>query len=146
MASYAFLFVGPNIFLSTLFSNSLCLQSLRDQVSHQCRILAYFVCACFERANGKTPPLTCIEGTAMSVHSSRLWHTVVSLCPHRNFGTVARLYGQLRAKALMPLFRYQPPTFPLQCDISAGAIINGLVLFSPPIDRPLHFHPHNIMN
>ena len=137
MASYAFLFLGSNIFLSTLFSNSLCLQSLRDHVSHQSRrTFAYFVCACFETANRQTPPLTCIEDADVSVHSSSLWHTFVSLCPHRNFGTVARLYGQLRAKTLMPLFRYQPPTFPLQCYISAGAIINGLVLFSPPIDSP----------
>jgi hypothetical protein len=46
----------------------------------------------------------------------------------------------------MPLFRYQPPTIPLHCDISAAAIINGLALFSPPNAGPHHFHPHNFMN
>ena len=132
MASYAFLLLGPNIFLCTLFSNSLCLQPMRDQVSHKCRrTFAYFVCACFETANGKTPPLTCIEGTDVSVHSSSLWHAFVSLCPHRNFGTVARLYGQLRAKALMPLFRYQPPTFP------------SSAIFPPaPLSMDLSSFPH----
>lgn len=114
-------------------------------VSHSCRrTSAYFVSACSVTANGKTLRLTCIEDADASVYSSSLAHFYIAL-PTSKY-TLARLYGQLRAKALMPLFRYQPPTFPLQCDISAGAIINGLVLFSPPIDGPHHFHPHNIMN